>query len=95
MTEFVKEVRPGNMVRVSQKVKEGDKERIQIFEGRVLRIRGSKPESRTLLVRKESYGVGVERNFPLSSRLITKIEIVKKTRTRQARPYYLRVRKFE
>ncbi|HIC92462.1 MAG TPA: 50S ribosomal protein L19 [Syntrophaceae bacterium] len=79
----------GDTVRVYTKVKEGDKERIQVFEGVVIRKRKGKTGA-TFTVRKVSYGVGVERIFPLHSPAIEKIKIVSKGRVRRSRLYYLR-----
>jgi large subunit ribosomal protein L19 len=95
------QVKPGWVVKVYQKIKEesgkGKKktkkssgERIQVFEGTVIAVKGGKGLSATFTVRKESYGVGVERVFPLYSPLIKKIELVKKTKVRRAKLYYLR-----
>ena len=81
--------KPGDTVRVHLRVVEGDSERIQVFEGTVLRRRGS-GVSESFLVRKISFGVGVERIFPLNSPRIEKIEVVRTGRVRRARLYYLR-----
>ncbi len=81
--------RPGDTVRVHVKVREGDKERIQIYEGVVIRRRGSSA-SATFTVRKVSYGVGVERIFPVESGAVTKVEIKSRGHVRRARLYYLR-----
>lgn len=81
--------RPGDTVRVHVKVIEGTRERTQIFEGTVIRRRGS-GLSETFTVRRVSYGVGVERTFPVHSPRLEKIEIVRKGRVRRARLYYLR-----
>lgn len=83
--------RPGDTVRVHVKVVEGDKERIQVFEGVVLR-RGGTANRETFTVRKVSYGVGVERTFPLHSPRLEKIEIVQQGQVRRAKLYYLRKR---
>lgn len=80
---------PGDTVKVHTKVVEGDSERIQIFDGVVLSRRGA-GISESFTVRKISYGVGVERVFPLHSPRIDKIEIVKTGRVRRAKLYYLR-----
>ena len=83
------EFRPGDTVRVSYKVKEGNRTRIQDFEGIVIRIRRNGFNT-TFTVRKVSYGVGVERIFPLHSPLIQKIDIVQRGRARRARLYFIR-----
>jgi len=78
----------GDTVRVHVKIKEGDKERIQIFEGIVIKkAHGAQP---SFTVRKMSFGQGVERIFPLGSRIIEKLEIVRSARVRRAKLYYLR-----
>jgi large subunit ribosomal protein L19 len=82
-------MRPGDTVRVHVKVREGDKERIQIFEGMVIAVRrGSARASFT--VRKVSFGQGVERIFPLHSPTIDKVEVVRTARVRRAKLYFLR-----
>lgn len=88
------EIQPGMLVKIHQKIKEFNpkgelKERVQAFEGLVLARRGS-GQSETMTVRKESYGVGVEKIFPLHLPSITKIELVKKHQTRRAKLYFLR-----
>ncbi|MBI4126734.1 MAG: 50S ribosomal protein L19 [Deltaproteobacteria bacterium] len=83
--------RPGDTLRIHTKIREGEKERIQMFEGIVIRRRGS-GASETFTVRKVSYGVGVERLFPLSSPFIDRIEVVTKGRVRRAHLTYLRKR---
>jgi large subunit ribosomal protein L19 len=80
---------PGDQVKVHFKVVEGSNERIQIFEGVVIRKRGS-GLSETFTVRKISFGVGVERIFPIHSPRIEKVEIVRRGRVRRAKLYYLR-----
>jgi large subunit ribosomal protein L19 len=81
--------RPGDTVKVHMKVKEGDSERIQIFEGTVISRRGRGP-SESYTVRKVSFGVGVERTFPLNSPHVDRIELVRTGKVRRARLYYLR-----
>jgi large subunit ribosomal protein L19 len=81
--------RPGDTVKVHMKVMEGDSERIQVFEGTVISKRG-RAESQTYTVRKVSFGVGVERTFPLNSPHVDKIELVRTGKARRARLYYLR-----
>ena len=79
----------GDSLRIHTKVKEGDKERIQIFEGVVIRRKGQGRES-SFTVRKVSYGIGVELIFPLFSPTIAKIEIATRGKVRRAKLYYLR-----
>jgi len=81
--------RPGDTVRVHVKVVEGEKERIQVFEGAVLR-RSNGGNRETFTVRKVSYGVGVERTFPVHSPRIDKVELMTRGRVRRAKLYYLR-----
>ena len=81
--------RPGDTVRVHVRIREGEKERIQVFEGLVIRRRGGGP-SASFTVRKVSYGVGVERIFPLQSPVVEKVEIKGRGHVRRARLYYLR-----
>lgn len=81
--------RSGDTIRVHAKVVEGNRERIQIFEGVVIKRRGS-GISATYTVRKISSGVGVERTFPLHSPRVAKIEVVRQGRVRRAKLYYLR-----
>lgn len=81
--------RVGDTVRVHFRIREGEKERVQMFEGVVIRRRNAGLRS-TITVRKVSYGVGVERIFPAHSPRIEKIEIVARGHVRQARLYYLR-----
>jgi large subunit ribosomal protein L19 len=80
---------PGDTVRVSVKVIEGEKERIQAFEGVVIRRRGG-GASASFTVRRISYGVGVERTFPLHSPRIDKIQVMKRAAVRRSKLYYLR-----
>ncbi|MCX7568473.1 50S ribosomal protein L19 [Tumebacillus sp. DT12] len=79
----------GDTVRVHVKVKEGNRERIQVYEGVVIRRKGGNI-SATFTVRKISYGVGVERTFPLHTPKIEKIEVMRRGRVRRAKLYYLR-----
>ena len=85
------EFRPGDTVKVHVRVVEGERERVQVFEGIVIRRRGSQL-SETFTVRKVSFGVGVERTFPVHSPMIAKIEVVTHGDVRRAKLYYLRSR---
>jgi large subunit ribosomal protein L19 len=95
------DIRPGDTVRVHQKIteeggvkgKKGDKERIQVFEGLVLRVRGGSGINGSFLVRKTASGVGVEKNFPIHMPSLVKVEVVKRGKVRRARLYYLRDKK--
>lgn len=79
---------PGDTVRVQVKIKEGDKERVQAFEGVVIsRTRG--PQA-SFTVRKMSFGHGVERIFPINSRVVDKVELLRSSKVRRAKLYYLR-----
>ena len=80
---------PGDTVRVHVKVIEGEKERLQAFEGVVIRKRGEGARA-TFTVRRISYGVGVERTFPLHSPRIERVEVVRRSRVRRSKLYYLR-----
>ncbi|NLL57983.1 MAG: 50S ribosomal protein L19 [Firmicutes bacterium] len=80
---------PGDTVRVHFKVVEGNRERTQIFEGVIIKRRGS-GLNESFTVRRISYGVGVERTFPLHSPKIIKIEVMRRGRVRRAKLYYLR-----
>jgi large subunit ribosomal protein L19 len=85
------EFAPGDTVKVHVRVVEGNRERVQIFEGVVIAIRGSGVR-RSFTVRKVSFGVGVERTFPLHSPVVAKIERVTRGAVRRAKLYYLRDR---
>ncbi|UCD11371.1 MAG: 50S ribosomal protein L19 [Nitrospinaceae bacterium] len=85
----VPEIHIGDTVRVHMRIVEGEKERIQVIEGVVIRMHGGGAR-KTLTVRKVSFGVGVERIFPLHSPRVEKIETVKRARVRRAKLYYLR-----
>lgn len=86
------DVRPGDTVKVFQKIREGDKERIQPFEGLVLASKHGRGISATITVRKVSGSIGVERIFPIHSPMIQKIDILKRSKVRRAKLYYLRVK---
>jgi len=89
MKKEVTPFRPGDTVKVHVKIKEGEKERIQIFEGTVIGLRRARNHS-SFTVRKISFGHGVERIFPLHSPVVDKIEVVRSGRVRRAKLYYLR-----
>ena len=89
MKKEVSDVHIGDTVKVHMRIVEGEKERIQVIEGVVIKMRGSGAR-KTLTVRKISFGIGVERIFPFHSPRVEKIEIVKRAKIRQAKLYYLR-----
>ena len=82
----------GDTVRVHVKVVEGEKERIQVYEGAVIARKGTL-NTETFTVRKVSYGVGVERIFPLHSPIVTRVEVMRQGKVRRAKLYYLRGKK--
>lgn len=85
----IPDFRPGDTVRVHVKIREGGKERIQAFQGVVVKRRRGNVRS-SFTVRKVSYGVGVERTFPLHSPMIEFVELIQRGKVRQSRIYYLR-----
>jgi large subunit ribosomal protein L19 len=89
MRTDVPDFRPGDTVKVHARIKEGEKERIQVFQGVVIRKRKGNTGA-SFTVRKISYGIGVERIFPLHSPSIEKIEIMTRGKVRRGRLYYLR-----
>lgn len=89
MKEELPEFRSGDTVRVHVRIVEGNRERVQVFEGIVIGIQNS-GLGRTFTVRKVSYGIGVERIFPLHSPKIDAIQVVRKGRVRRAKLFYLR-----
>ena len=91
MRKDVPDFDPGDTVRVHVKIVEGDKERIQVFEGTVIGRQGGGRRER-FRVRKLSYGIGVERIFPVHSPRVDKIEVTRRGRVRRAKLYYLRDR---
>ena len=91
MKNDVPDLRPGQTVRVDVNIKEGDKSRIQAYEGVVTKVQGS-GIGKTFTVRKISSGVGVEKTFPLHSPLVQKIEVVRKGNVRRAKINYMRER---
>lgn len=85
-------IQVGHTVRVHQKIKEGEKERIQVFEGLVIRVNSGHGADKTFTVRKIVEGIGVEKIFPLYSPNIQKIEVKKESKVRRAKLYYMRDR---
>lgn len=85
----IPEFRPGDTVRLHVRIVEGSRERIQLFEGVVIKRRGG-GISETFTVRKISYGVGVERTFPVHTPKIEKIDVIRRGKVRRAKLYYLR-----
>lgn len=83
------DLKPGMTIRIHQKIKEGEKERIQVFQGIIIALRGKTPETKTVTVQKKSFNVLVEKIFPLASPLIAKIELVKTAKVRRAKLYFL------
>ena len=81
----------GSTVRVHVKIREGERERIQVFEGTIIAVKGSGVSS-TFTVRRVSYGVGVERVFPVHSPNVAKVEVVRNGKVRRSKLYYLRDR---
>ena len=92
MKSDLPDLRPGQTDRVDVKIKEGDKSRIQAYEGIVVKVQGS-GIGKTFTVRKISSGVGVERTFPVHSPRVEKVEVVRHGKVRRAKLYYLRGRK--
>lgn len=88
----VPEIKPGYTVRVHQRIKEGEKERVQIFEGLIIAINSGYGANKTFTVRKVVEGIGVEKIFPLYSPLLEKIEVKKESDVRRAKLYYMRKR---
>jgi len=86
------ELRPGDAVRVHATIREGDRERIQVFEGILIAMKNG-GNRRTITVRKTSFGIPVERIFPLHSPLLAKVEVVRSHHVRRAKLYFLRERK--
>jgi large subunit ribosomal protein L19 len=83
---------PGDTVRVSVKVVEGNRERVQVFEGLVIAMHAARQLDGTFTVRRVAHGIGVERIFPINSPRIEKVEVVRRGKVRRAKLYYLRER---
>lgn len=91
LKDKIPELKVGNTVKVHVRIKEGNKERIQVFEGIIIKVQGG-GVNQTFTVRKISYGVGVEKTFLIHSPLVEKVELVRVGRARRARLFYLRNR---
>ena len=91
LKEKIPVLKVGNTVRVHQRIKEGNRERIQVFEGIIIKVQGG-GVNKTFTVRKISYGVGVEKTFLVHSPLVEKVELVRVGKARRAKLYYLRDR---
>jgi large subunit ribosomal protein L19 len=90
MKEEIKKIKAGDVVRVYQRIKEGGRERTQVFEGIVIARKHGNEIGATITVRKEISGIGVEKIFPIHSPTIEKIEILKEGKRKRAKLYYLR-----
>lgn len=86
----IPEIRPGDMVKVHQRIKEGDEERVSAFEGFVIATKHGRGITGTFTVRKVVDGIGVERIFPLHTPMVAKVEIVRRSAVRRAKLYYIR-----
>src|SRR3989338_2226872 len=89
MKKKIPDMKPGDTIQVSVKIKEGERERVQIFEGTLISWQKGNQRS-TITVRKSSFGVGVERIFPVHSPVVQKIAVLTRGKTRRARLFYLR-----
>ena len=89
------ELRAGDIVKIHRKITEGNKERVQVFEGIVIAVKGKQSSSPMATVRKVSFGVGVEITIPVFSPSVSKIEIVKRAKVRRSKLYYLRRKDFK
>lgn len=90
MKKEIFNVKPGDLIKIYQKIKEGGKEKIQTFEGLVIAKKHGKEIGATITLRKEISGVGVEKIFPIHSPTIEKVEILKKGKAKRAKLYYIR-----
>lgn len=89
----IPEMKPGYTVRIHQKIKEGEKERVQAFEGLVIKMSHGQGVEQTVTVRKAVEGIGVEKIFPVHSPSIVKVEVKKKAEVRRSKLYYMRSRR--
>lgn len=92
MKEKLPEIQPGDTVRLHFRIVEGNRERVQAFQGVVIRIRGSQSNRNITIRRTGAHGVGVERTFPLHSPRVEKIEVLRHAHVRRAKLYFLRER---
>lgn len=90
--QTLQDIRPGDMIKIFQKVKEGDKTRLQPFEGLVIARKHGKGISATVTIRKVSGGIGVEKIIPIHSPTIAKVEVLKHAKVRRAKLYYIRTK---
>lgn len=90
MKKEIFNVKPGDLIKIYQKIKEGEKEKIQTFEGLVIAKKHGKEIGATITLRKEISGVGVEKIFPIHSPTIEKVEILKKGKAKRAKLYHIR-----
>jgi large subunit ribosomal protein L19 len=88
----VPEIKVGDIVRVHKRIKEGDKERVQVFKGLVIAVKGKQSSSPTITVRRESQKVGVEATFPIHLPTIEKIDVLRHSKVRRSKLYYMRER---
>jgi len=89
----IPEIRPGDTVRVHTRIVEGDRERVQVFQGTVIRVRKGGANASFTVRRIAAHGIGVERTFPLNSPRLEKVEVLRHGHVRRARLYYLRERR--
>ena len=89
----IPQIRPGDTVRVHTRIVEGDRERVQVFQGTVIRVRKGGANASFTVRRIASHGIGVERTFPLNSPRLEKVEVLRHGHVRRARLYYLRERR--
>ena len=85
-------IRVGDIVRVHKRIKEGDKERVQVFKGLVIAVKGKQSSSPTITVRRESQKIGVEATFPIHLPTIEKIDVLRHSKVRRSKLYYMRKR---
>ncbi|MBC7223634.1 MAG: 50S ribosomal protein L19 [Anaerolineae bacterium] len=93
MKEDIPEIRPGDVVRVHNRIVEGERERVQVFQGTVIRVRRGGPEANFTVRRIASHGIGVERTFLFHSPRVEKVEVLRHSHVRRAKLYFLRGRR--